>query len=59
MAVVPCLPTPSAALCTLYWGVVFPLSMYAARTKRMIEVMGIGFLDAVPRMLFAIAVAAW
>jgi len=25
----------------------------------MIEVMGIGFLDAVPRMLFAIAVAAW
>lgn len=56
---VPCLPTPSAALCTLYWGVVFPLSIYAARTKRMIEVMGIGFLDAVPRMLFAIAVAAW
>jgi hypothetical protein len=31
----------------------------AARTKRMIEVMGIGFLDAVPRMFFAIAVAAW
>lgn len=56
---VPCLPTPSAALYTLYWGVVFPLSIYAARTKRMIEVMGIGFLDAVPRMLFAIAVAAW
>jgi len=25
----------------------------------MIEVMGIGFLDAVPRMFFAIAVAAW
>lgn len=58
---VPCLPTPSAALCTLYSGMVFPLSMYAARTKRMIEVMGIGFLDAVPRMFFAIAVAvaAW
>lgn len=25
----------------------------------MIEAMGIGFLDAVPRMFFAIAVAAW
>ena len=55
----PCLPAPSAALCTFYLGALLPLSMYAAGTERMIEAMGIGFLDAVPRMLFAIAVAAW
>ena len=55
----PCLPAPFAALCTLYWGAVFPLSMYAASTERMIEAMGIGFLDAVPRMFISIAVAAW
>ncbi|MCB2071450.1 MAG: hypothetical protein AB7U92_01555 [Piscinibacter sp.] len=36
-----------------------PLSMYAAGTERMIEAMGIGFLDAVPRMFISIAVAAW
>lgn len=33
--------------------------MYAASTERMIEAMGIGFLDAVPRMFLSIAVAAW
>ena len=33
--------------------------MYAASTERMIEAMGIGFLDAVPRMFISIAVAAW
>jgi len=43
----------------LYWGAVFPLGMYAASTERMIEAMGIGFLDAVPRVFFPIAVAAW
>ena len=43
----------------LYWGAVFPLGMYAACTERMIEAMGIGFLDAVPRVFFPIAVAAW
>ena len=35
-----------------------PLSRYAASTERMIEAMGIGFLDAVPRMFLSIAVAA-
>ena len=55
----PCLPAPSAARCTLYWGAEFPLSMYAAITERMIEAMGIGFLDVDPRMFFSIAVAAW
>ncbi|MNV82497.1 putative membrane protein [compost metagenome] len=43
----------------LYWGAVFPLGMYAASTERMVEAMGIGFLDAVPRVFFPIAVAAW
>ncbi|MBE0590060.1 MAG: tellurite resistance/C4-dicarboxylate transporter family protein [Hydrogenophaga sp.] len=43
----------------LYWGAVFPLGMYAASTERMIEAMGIGFLDAVPRVFFPIAVVAW
>jgi tellurite resistance protein TehA-like permease len=43
----------------LYWGAVFPLGMYAASTERMIEAMGIGFLDAVPRVFFLIAVTAW
>ena len=43
----------------MYWGAVFPLGMYAASTERMIEAMGIGFLDAVPRVFFPIAVAAW
>ena len=33
--------------------------MYAAITERMIEAMGIGFLDVDPRMFFSIAVAAW
>ena len=55
----PCLPAPSAALCTFYWGALLPLSRYAASTERMIEAMGIGFLDAVPRMFLSIAVAAW
>ena len=36
-----------------------PLSRYAASSERMIEAMGIGFLDAVPRMFLSIAVAAW
>lgn len=43
----------------LYWGAVFPLGMYAASTERMIEAMGIGFLDAVPRVFFPIALVAW
>ena len=47
--------SPRARRC----GAVLPLSMYAAGTERMIEAMGIGFLDAVPRMFLSIAVAAW
>ena len=43
----------------LYWRAVFQISMYATSTARMIEAIGIGFLDAVPRMFFSIAVAAW
>ena len=43
----------------LYWGAVFPLGMYAASTQRMIEAMGIGFLEAVPHVFFPIALVAW
>ena len=47
--------SPRARRC----GAVLPLSMYAANTERMIEAMGIGLLDPVPRMFFSIAVTAW
>jgi tellurite resistance protein TehA-like permease len=43
----------------LYWGAVFPLGMYAASTQKMIEAMGLTFLDALPHGFLYVALAAW
>ena len=43
----------------LYWGAVFPLGMYAACTWQMDQAMAFGFLDALPRLFFAVALLAW
>jgi tellurite resistance protein TehA-like permease len=43
----------------LYWGAVFPLGMYAVATYRMIEAMGLDFLDPVPKVFLALALFAW
>jgi tellurite resistance protein TehA-like permease len=43
----------------LYWGAVFPLGMYAVGTFEMERAMGFDFLDPIPHIFFAIALAAW
>ncbi|WP_367065858.1 tellurite resistance/C4-dicarboxylate transporter family protein [Oryzisolibacter sp. LB2S] len=43
----------------LYWGAVFPLGMYAACTWQMDRAMEFGFLDALPRLFFPVALLAW
>ncbi|RKJ96502.1 tellurite resistance/C4-dicarboxylate transporter family protein [Alicycliphilus denitrificans] len=43
----------------LYWGAVFPLGMYAACTWQMDKAMEFGFLDALPRLFFPVALLAW
>ncbi len=43
----------------LYWGGVFPLGMYATSTLEMARAMDFGFLDLVPKLLFAVALIAW
>jgi tellurite resistance protein TehA-like permease len=43
----------------LYWGVVFPLGMYAACTWQMDRAMGFGFLAELPRGFFYVASVAW
>ncbi|MBS0573479.1 MAG: tellurite resistance/C4-dicarboxylate transporter family protein [Proteobacteria bacterium] len=43
----------------LYWGAVFPLGMYAACTEQMVRALEFGFLAALPRVFFFIALAAW
>lgn len=43
----------------LYWGVVFPLGMYAASTWQMDHAMGFGFLGLLPLAFFYVATAAW
>jgi tellurite resistance protein TehA-like permease len=43
----------------LYWGAVFPLGMYAVGTYEMEHAMGFDFLDPIPHVFFAIALAAW
>lgn len=43
----------------MYWGAVFPLGMYAASTHRMMEALQLGFLGALPQLMFGIGLAAW
>ncbi|HJV86373.1 MAG TPA: tellurite resistance/C4-dicarboxylate transporter family protein [Noviherbaspirillum sp.] len=43
----------------LYWGAVFPLGMYAASTRRMIDAMEFGFLQFLPRVFLYIAMFMW
>jgi len=43
----------------LYWGAVFPLGMYATCTWQMDHAMEFGFLRALPRAIFYIALASW
>ena len=43
----------------LYWGAVFPLGMYAACTEQMIAAMAFDFLEFLPKLFLAIALAAW
>lgn len=43
----------------LYWGAVFPLSMYSACTQQMLHAMDFGLLDWLPRLFLGLALAAW
>jgi len=43
----------------LYWGMVFPLGMYAAATLQMNEAMAFDFLAWLPPVFFFFAVLAW
>lgn len=43
----------------LFWGAVFPVGMYTACTKRMVDAMALGFLDFLPRILLVVALLAW
>lgn len=43
----------------LFWGAVFPVGMYAACTRRMVDAMALDFLDFLPRVLLVVALVAW
>jgi tellurite resistance protein TehA-like permease len=43
----------------LYWGAVFPLGMYSVATRHMASALGLPFLDFLPKVMFAAALAAW
>jgi tellurite resistance protein TehA-like permease len=42
-----------------YWGVVFPLGMYAVATLRMGEALKLEFLEPIPQIFLGLALAAW
>ena len=42
-----------------YWALVFPLGMYGAATFKMSATLDLAFLDALPAVTLAIALAAW
>ena len=42
-----------------YWALVFPLGMYGAATFKMRATLELAFLDALPKVTLAVALAAW
>lgn len=43
----------------LYWGAVFPLGMYAASTRELIQALSLDFLSVIPLVVWYCALAAW
>ena len=42
-----------------FWGMVFPLGMYATATFELMRAEGLAFLDPVPQLFVFVALAAW
>ena len=43
----------------LHWGAVFPLGMYTVATREMATALDLPFLDPLPPVVFAFALATW
>lgn len=53
------LPHTPAGYDPRYWGMVFPLGMYAASTDRLAAVAGLELVAPVPQLVFLVAALAW